>query len=362
MQRYLEAFFRHPRVLAAPVVLALLISLGVVATQPRTYEASARVWFQSTSVTGDTSPANNYLQPADVATGVFHELIATRSFCVAVGRRGPLATYLQRPGHMPASDPLSTIVAKIGRHLGGGSATTQQTVDDTIQTLLQKQVTVAVSGPQVVTITFDYSEPSIASGTLKALLDEFSDEVLSAQRAQAQQQLTWYNEQVAAQEKQVADADAAVARYLANHPELRVAQPPPDATFAGLQRVSDQAHQSYAEMLQQRDQAALTQTSLSKGVSSGFRVMDAPEPPHRPVSRLKSILSGVGGGLAVGLLVAAVALAVLVLGDHTLRGPADVERSLGLRVVGAIPELLAPTARVAALPALVGPTSPASDA
>ena len=359
MARYLEAFFRHPRLLAAPVVLALLISLGVVAMQPRTYQASASVWFQSTSVTGDTSPANNYLQPADVATGVFHELLSTRSFCVAVGHRGPLAAYLLH-GHLPSANPISRVVAKIGKVRGGTSATPQQTVDDAIQTLLQKQVNATVTGPQIVTITFDYGSPSVASGTLQALLDQFSDEVLSAQRAQAQQQLTWYNEQVAAQEKQVTDADAAVARYLANHPELRVAQPPPDATFAGLQRVSDQAHQSYAELLQQRDQAALTQTSLTRGVSSGFRVIDAPVPPHLPASRLKAVLSGAAGGLAVGLLVAAMAMAALVIGDPTLRTPADLERRLGLKVIGAIPELPALAARGRPLPIPLGTSSPPS--
>jgi uncharacterized protein involved in exopolysaccharide biosynthesis len=337
MQRYAEAFFRHRRALVVPVALALIISAGLVAIQPRSYQASAGVWFQSNAIAGDTNQANAYLPPADVATGVFRELLNTRAFCLAVGRRGPLASYMAQPGHMPPPDPVSAILGKVDSLRGSSTTSPQQALDDAVQTMVQKHVNVVATGPQIVTVTFEYTNAEVAFGTLRAILDQFSDEVLAAQRVQNEHQAAFYEQQVTNQQKQVTEADAAVARYLVQHPELRVAQPPPDATFSGLQQVASTAHQHLAELLQQRDQAKLQQNDLSLGSSATFRVIDPPVLPHKPVSRLKTVILGAGGGLGVGLLVTVIAIVVLVFTDNTLRTTGEVERLLGLKVAGSIP-------------------------
>jgi uncharacterized protein involved in exopolysaccharide biosynthesis len=338
MQTYLETFFRHNRALVAVVGIALIISIGFVVVQPRTYEAAGRMWFQSTSIAGDATQANTYLTPADVATSVFLELLNTRSFCVAVANRGPLTKYLKQPGHMPAPDPLTAASGLVERvHGGAVDNGGQQAFDDALQGVLQKRVKVVATGPQIVTVLFDYTDAKVAAGTVTAMLDQFSEEVLTAQRVQNQHQLTFYDQQVTNQQKQVNDADAAVARYLAQHPELRVPQPPPDATFNGLQEVANQAHQHYGELLQQQDQARVQQSNLSEGNSSQFRVIDPPLLPQRPTSLLKTVLFATGGGLGIGLLVALVALVVLVYTSRTFSTAGDVERSLNLKVIGTIP-------------------------
>lgn len=340
MQKYLETFFRHRRSLVAPVVVALVISVGFVILQPRSYDASARVWFQSTAIAGtdSASQANAYLNPSDVALGVLNELLSTRTFCVNIGHRGPLADYLS--SHLPAPDPLTAGNSLIDKLRGGGNtsaAARQQILDDTVVSILQKQVTFVATGPQIVTIDFTYTNPYIAQGTLAVLLDEFRDQMVTAQRVQNEQQIASTNQQVADQQKAVTTADAAVARYLALHPELRVAQPPPDATYAGLQQVADQAHQQAAQLAQQRDAAQIQQGLLNQGTTSLFRVIDPARLPDRPVSFSKTLLTGVGGGLAVGLFLALVTLVVLVFSDHTARTAGDVERALGVKVVGVVP-------------------------
>jgi capsular polysaccharide biosynthesis protein len=340
MQKYLETFFRHRRALVAPVVVALVISVGFVIVQPRSYDASARVWFQSTAIAGSDSASqvNTYLNPSEVALGVFNELLSTRSFCVNIGHRGPLADYLSN--NLPAPDPISLASGLLDKVRGGGgtsAAARQQILDDTIVAILQKQVVFTATGPQIVTIDFVYTNPYIAKGTLRVLLDEFRDQMLTVQRAQTGQQLSSTNQQVTDQQKTVNTADASVARYLALHPELRVAQPPPDATYSGLQQVADQAHTQLAQLVTARDQAQIQQNLLNQGTTSLFRVIDPAALPDRPVSFSKTLLLGVAGGLGVGLLLSLVTLVVLVFTDHTARTADDVERSLGVKVVGVIP-------------------------
>jgi uncharacterized protein involved in exopolysaccharide biosynthesis len=356
MQKYLETFFRHRRLLVSCLIGALIVSGAFAMAQPRTYEASAQIWFQAnwfqtSSSIGLTNQANNTSSsqatstaaqstatPADVAKGVFNELLGSRSFCVAVGQRGPLANYLAQPGHgVPPSDPATALSALYGELRGDGSpAAGSQATGDAIVAQVEK-VKVASSGPQLVTLTFDFPDPVVASGTLKAILDEFSSEVLASQRTQAQEQLGYLTQQVADQQKLVAGADADVAHYLAQHAELRSVNPPPDATFSGLQQVADTAHQQYAYLIQQRDQVQFQVNALKQGSTSEFRVIDSPIPPTKPNSLMKTLLSAAAAGLGIGLLLAGAILAALVFADRTLRTADDVERSLGLKVVGSIP-------------------------
>jgi len=184
---------------------------------------------------------------------------------------------------------------------------------------------VATAGPQIVTLTFDFPDPHVAAGTLKALLDEFSSEVLASQRTLAPEDLTYVTQQVADQQELASSADAEVARYVAQHQELGSPNPPPDLTLAGLQQVADTAHQRYAYLIQRRDRAQFQVRALNAGSSPQFHVVDSPSPPSRPNSLLVSVLSGLATGLGVGLLVAGTTLAVLASGDRTLRGPADGE-------------------------------------
>jgi uncharacterized protein involved in exopolysaccharide biosynthesis len=356
MQKYLETFFRHRRLLVLSVIAALVVSVGFAMVQPRTYQASAQIWFQanwfqtsssiglsnqaggasSSQANAGTSQSSG--TPADVAKGVFNELLGTRTFCLAVGQRGPLGKYLAQPGHgMAPSDPATALSALYGALRGGDSpAAGSPAADDAIVTQVEK-VKVASSGPQLVTLTFDFPDPVVASGTLKALLDEFSSEVLASQRTQAQQQLGYLTQQVADQQRLVAGADADVAHYLSQHAELRSFNPPPDSTFSGLQQVADTAHQQYAYLIQQRDQVQFQVNALKQGSTSEFRVIDSPIPPTKPNSLMKTLLSDGAAGLGVGLVLAAAILAALAFADRTLRTPDDVERSLGLKVVGSVP-------------------------
>jgi uncharacterized protein involved in exopolysaccharide biosynthesis len=338
MERYLETFFRHPLALVAPVLMVLAISLGFVLGQPRTYEASASVWFQSNSIAGVTDPSAAYSSPAQVGSNTFQELLSTQSFCVTVAQRSGLEDYVVH-GHLPATNPLSAV---LGRLLGPGSAPNRQTLNQALEALLQRNVRVTTAGPEIVNVTFEYSDPRLALSTLRELLKEFATQVLTAQRTQAAQQLDSYQRQAADELTQVNQADAAVASYLARHPELRVANPPPDPTLAGLQQIASQAHQQYAQLIQKRDEAQSNLNQLSVGTSSQFRVIDPPMLPDRPLSRLRTVAMGAGLGLLIGLLLSLLALVIMVYSDRTFVRPAEIERSLGLRVIGALPLLDAP--------------------
>ena len=339
MVRYVEATFRRRRLAAAVFLLTIAIGCTAGFLQPRTYLASSRLWFEKPAV-GDSTGLNAYVTPADQAVGVFKELIDTRNFCVSVGQRGPLAAYLDEPGHLPGTNLFNTAVLQVLPQRAATATTTHAVlVEDAVQDTLQRKVVVKSVGPEVVTVTFDFTDARVAGATLRALIDQFSEDILSLRRSQAQTQVRIFDDQSQSLQANITTADAAVGTYLAAHPEQRVANPPPDATLASLQQTDKLAHDRYAALVQQLDQARLLLAGNAGPDAVGFRVLDDPETPHLPSSLSKVLLLYGGAGLVAGILLVAFLAALLVAVDNTIRRPSDLLRVTDARVIGVIPQL-----------------------
>lgn len=336
MRRYLETFLRHRLLLLVPLVLALVTGLAAVTVQPKQYQASAKILFYGSS--GDVAPAGSpysYMSPAEQQMGALKELITSRSFCSKVGNRGPLALYLT--GGTPAGGGVGGFMTKIIQRLGLAAPTgaTPDQVDSLTYDMLNRTVTVIATPPQLVTVTFSAADPQVAAGTVQALVDQFSAETLETRRVQAQAVVTFFEQQVAEQDKQGATAESAVTKYLQAHPGLKVA----DTALTSLRRTADLAHQRYDGLLLELDQARLDLAAQSQPGGAGFRVIDPPVPPTQPVGQTMAAVRTVAGALAAGLLLTVLSILALTAADTTLRRPEDVTSALGLRPAGTIPRV-----------------------
>lgn len=329
MWRFLETFFRNWVVVLGLIVICVAVSGLLVYEQPRTYQASTSLWFQTSlasgaSVGGAPTVSTTGMTPADEAVGFIHELLSTRAFCVDIGHKGPLADEL---------------AARVATPPDVSTTLKGQLLDDSIENTMQTKTLVTATGPELVTITFDDQDAQVAASTLKALLDELSGETVNLALAQAERQVTFYSQQVPDLQKQSDQAEAAVAAYLTAHPELVVPQPPPDATLAGLQAVATQDQQQLGALLQNLSQAKAIQQGIGTSGQAVYRVIDAPVAPHTSVSRVKPLLLGVGAGLAVGLAFSLLCLVLLTRIDTSVHSADDVEQPLGLRTIGSVPFL-----------------------
>jgi uncharacterized protein involved in exopolysaccharide biosynthesis len=338
MRHYLEAFFRHKVALLGVMAIALVVSTTVVMILPRTYQSSASLWFDYSPIPASGGVASQ-LTLADQAMALFHELLNTRDFDVKAGRRGPLAAYYNSTGNFPNTDPVTPIVHRLEGKPAPTGATRTALVDNGVLITLQKYLVVTPSEPQVLGLTFTFSDPTIAAGTLQAVIDQFQEQVKASGLVTAQGSVDFYRAQQAAQLKVVQTADANVSSYLAVHPELRVPIPPFDPTYTGLQQTDTLARQQYASLSEQLDQAKLTVASLQQPGPYGFRVVDVPQAPTAATGLLKTILVGVGGGIGVGLLLVFVICFVLVASDDSIARASDLKRRLGVKVIGEVPLL-----------------------
>lgn len=315
MIRYLETFYRHRIVLITPVVLALAVSLGVALMQPKTYEATARLWTDGSPVTAqDTTPP----QTADQLASVLDELLQTQSFSLAAANRGPLAGSLSSASKLAPGSPA---------------------LNDLIVSTMHQAASVTSLGPHILAVNFDAAQPAVAAGTAQALVDQFIDDVLATARARSQGAIDFYQSEVTDQATQLKTADAAVVAYLSAHPQLRTAVAVPDPTLAELQRQDDLIRQRYDDLLGRLDQARLQLQAQQQPAIAGFRLIDKPEVPSHQKGFLTRIAYASAAGLAVGLLVFALALMSLTLSDSGARRVDDIQGALARRVVATIPRV-----------------------
>ena len=340
MLRYLEAFYRYRLLIAAPLVIALMAGAGIVMIQPRTYEASTKIWVDATFL-GQRTTDNAYITPAEAQSAVLLELLKTRSFAIKAGARFDLAGELIDEDIHAAPDLRARAAALLKGHLQPPppSEPTQRLLDDQSYTLISQHTKVVVSGPNVITVSFDHHDRGLAARAAQAITDQFLIEVLSGQQAQAKAATTFYGGQLKGAQATLAATDGKIYDYLSSHADQRAPNAVPDVALTALRRDDDDARQRYYALLTKMDDAQLQAAIAAQATPNGYRIIDNAQVPSSPLSAVKIYLASVGATLVAGLLLSLLALLALAAGDTSLRRPEEVEKWLGLQLAGVVPEL-----------------------
>jgi uncharacterized protein involved in exopolysaccharide biosynthesis len=339
MLRYLGTFFRHRLLVITPLVICVVLSLGVVAVQPRVFASTAKIWVDRPLLTAAHS-SNAYLTPADEQTSVLQELLKTRSFCILAAARGSLPGDLQKANAAAAREPINRALALLpGPRSRMGSELSQDQLDNLVFQNLSTRTTVIANGPHIVSVTFQYANPEVAAATARGIIDQYVDEVLGGQRSEAKAAVDFYSAQVASARADLSVADGKVLAYLNAHPEQRAPTAIPDANLMQLKLDDDQARQRYQSLQTKRDDAQLQSAIAQQSTTNGFRLIDPPLVPQAPVSRLKLMLEGGAAGVFSGLLLSLLCLVGLTLMDTSIREADDVELRTGLRLAGIVPRV-----------------------
>jgi uncharacterized protein involved in exopolysaccharide biosynthesis len=310
--RYIETLFRHKKLLCAPLVLILLVSVWYVKTQPKTYTTTTTAWFDNqlpnpSYLDGGT---NNQAPPAQTAMNLLTQLLTTRDFLVKAGHRGPLAAEL-------AAQHSST------------------PVDDRIAERLSGSVTTAALGSQVLSISMTDPDPKIAPQQLQAIVDEFFDYVRNLRTSREQSTIEYLQPRLDEATQGLQKAQSDQLAYLQAHPTAgQIGVVDPQFAYLTNNVAADQA--KYADLENQFTSA--TQSLTTEQASAAQHVIDPPSPAIAASKKSKAIFA-VGAGLFFGLLVALLGLVALTAADTAARRREDVETSSGgLQVVATISE------------------------
>ena len=319
MQRTLEIIFHQWRRTLALVLVLPLVSVAVIFTLPRSYQASASLWaLRRYEVIGATGVESDLTStPAQTQATALTELLQTRAFALGVA---------------DATSLPSTLAASVS-----GNPTTR---DDALVADISKNVVITPQGYSLFTVTYQNRNPLVARQVVQAVMDAFDQQSGTLSVITGKQLLATYQAQLASAQKAAQAAAAAQSAYVAAHPSETPAMLQTDAPYVSLQTSTQQAQAAVQQL--QGEITTLNQSidSLQGGATNTlFSVIDAPTVPDRAVSRTKLLLEGGIVGLLVGLLACAAYLVVIFRRRRAIYGALDVAHVTALPIIAEFPDL-----------------------
>jgi uncharacterized protein involved in exopolysaccharide biosynthesis len=303
---YVETFFRHRLLLIAPVLIAFVLAAAYGLQRPRSYVAGATLWtdrrIPADSTIG-TAPGTDLPSAGQLA--LLTSLLSSRNFMLKVAQDSPLAGRMQGP----------------------------QLEVDLALARLAATVSVATPGPQLMAVAVKQPSPELATGVTAALVRQFMQEEERRIRARASAQITYDKQQLTAASKSVRTAEAALLTYTQAHPGAAQSRQADSAetTLVGALAL---AQQNYSEAAKAYNASTAAYTQAN---TAALEVLDPPNQAF-PQARKKVVIFSAAGGLIAGLSISILTLLLLVTRDRAVREESDLQRALGLRVVGTIGE------------------------
>lgn len=266
MTAYRETFRRHRVLYCLPPLLALIV-MGVLAVgSAKKYESSASLWVDNGPSAGSSLSSNGASDPSASEQTLLNELLATKSFDIAVGRSSSLNRYISAQGGDLASAVSS----------GAGSI---------------------APGPQVLVVNFTGPSPAIAQSALQSLVTHLQNTVSHYGQTYGQAAQSYYQTQVKTATQAVSRATSAANAYKASHPSATSAN---SQGYAALLAAQQSASSDLASATAALNQA--TGQAGGSGASTLVRLVDPPTVPSAPTSGKKKMVMEILGGLFAGML------------------------------------------------------------
>ncbi len=307
MRKYLQAFFRHRFLILAPILLGSIAGGYFSSGQPRVYLSVARLWADSSVPNESTILATPNPTPAAQQASVMQELLQTRDFLNKVAERETSQEFLK-----PAQSPF----------------------DDATLATVAVATFVSTPGPHFIAVSVTAKSPDAAAGLVTSVIEEYAATLGSTLTVRANALVKFQTQNLASAAKALEVAQMRLNDYLISHPTANPGIL--DQSALQLSATVAAAQQQYASVGESLSKAQLTLASI--GDSDALRVVDPPSTPTGPEGRMKTLIFAVFGGLFLGGMISVFLLIFFVVSDPTARQAADVEASLGLRVVGSIDE------------------------
>jgi uncharacterized protein involved in exopolysaccharide biosynthesis len=286
---YRQTFREHRRLLSLPIVLAALVAAWAVLGSAKTYESTTSLWVDNPapadSSLGTLNPA--LTPPAQQEQNVVTELLATRSFVLAVGHNSGLGRYVA--AHKSSGFGPGALLSGLS---GGGSLDEQ-----IIAALSASQVTTTVAGPQVLQISFVGPTPTVTASTLQALVSQLQSDSAAFIQQHSNSALAYYKAQVQAASQALVSARQQASAYVSQHRRATSGDP----NYSALTTAEGVANTQLTQATQSYNEAA--SALYGGGGGSSLHVIDPAGVPTSPMSGKKKQLMGIAGGLFAGLLI-----------------------------------------------------------
>src|SRR5207253_856998 len=146
-------------------------------------------------------------------------------------------------------------------------------------TSIPKNIHVTPSGSHLVTITFSCSKAAECTETLKATIAVFQSRLTEALKAQEQLSTSFLTSQVAAAQQRSSDSEAALQKYINEHPGLPLTLTSGQTGITQLDQLLTRAQQDKDQLTalqNQLSQAQFTFAAADQFIRTSTKVVDDP--------------------------------------------------------------------------------------
>jgi hypothetical protein len=312
----LESYFRHRILYLLPIGLLAVAGFVRILTAERNYIAWGIIYVQKDSFLGNLTDVRDvpftFRTPAQETASQIMDLVQTNAFIRSVIQDTDLEAEMSL-GESVVNDVMAEVRTAIWT----------QTIGD-----------------NQVAIFSAHSDPELAFDLSNAVINRYIQWQINLDKVQSGAAEAFMDELVVTYSRDVESARENLRQYLETHPEpLRGERPDLEVLeIDRLRGLLNLAGQRYSRALEQQEGAKLATAQAEADVRQTFFVVDAPYVPAQPaVSRRDLALEGLVFA-AIGVILAAVAIAGGALLDRSFRFPMDVEYGLALPVLSMVPD------------------------
>lgn len=315
MQRVLEIVFSRWLQLAALFFVPLVIAIGVVYAQPRQYQASATIWALGRyTVVGVTGPESDLTStPAETQTIAITEILQTKTFALTIAHEANLASTFDKATQ---SNPA--------------------TLDSAMYTDISTHVQATAVGYNLISITYENKSQTVAQSVIKAVVQEYGISASQFAVSESKQLLLIYQTQLQQAQAASKQATSAAQTYLREHPGTTAQQ---DSQYSDLQTSATNAQATVTNIQSTINDIKNEVATIGPGSNTLFTIVDAPALGFQPVSRMKSLLTGGGIGLAVGLLFCIAFVVIVMRRDRAIYSVSDLQKITEAPILMQIPQM-----------------------
>ena len=301
-----DNFFRHILLFIAPVVL--LTAVGVLLSQRSdsefrsvaTLDASSNPLVEDITTSGSEF---RFLNPAQATAGLVGEQLRTDTF-------------------------VTEVAAAAG-------------VDTSIVGLSQIRANIAArpSGTSLVEVSATWGEPNIALALAEATIDTYRDYIQENATQRSEAAGDFFTDRLALAEDAFDTAEQELFDYAATLPPLAAGESHSLIDQLGLDQRNAELQQAGEDVQRQKDAieaAELQIDQLSSEAGQNFRVVDPPQFPTAPETRLLQIIGVIAVFFFMGIIVGVAALLLTTVFDRTVRFDLDIASVAGSPIVASV--------------------------
>lgn len=325
MRRNLEAIFRYPIQLLILLIVLPIAGVAVVYFMvPRSYQATASLWaFHRYEIIGAAGPVSDITStPAQSQATALDELLQTHVFVDSVVKGIALAPTL---------------------NLDTTTTNDPQQLENALFNEISKHVVTAPQAYNLFEVSYTNPDPQIARQIVASVISQFGAQSVGLSVVEGQNLIGSYQAQLASAQTAEDTAAKAEAQYSSTHPNSKLTSDPVlvtnDPQLASLDAARLQAQKTVQNIQETINTIQESIGAQGTNATTLFQVLDPPQAPDKPVSRLKSYLVGGGAGLAVALLGSIIFLVILVRRNHTIYSEVELQQVLPSPVVMQLPKL-----------------------